>query len=299
MVAAAAAAAAIAIVIAGFTRRRVAGPRADGMWATRTSLIRCCLIVRRRPSGSSRSAGAGSSRASSATSPRRASSVFIGTPPGSVDRVLALIHYLFTATRGFPVPGHQLPEPAAGPGQPGPYRADRHTQDRGGRGVVKLRPDAQRDDLALAAAQRSQRFRDQPQPSRVIEAPGQVSAKSGTAGGGGSLLRAAWWRRDARARLRQTLTAMPSSQGCSDSPLGSILALRRHASRNVSETTSSAADQFAVSRKPRLYTARAYSSKIKPNASGSPARMRARRFGSTYFPVRSPPRGSRPVRHLA
>ncbi len=38
-------------------------------------------------------------------------------------------------------------------------------------------------------------------------------------------------------------------------------------------------------RKPRLR--RACSSTIRPNASGSPARMRARRFGSTYVPVRS------------
>src|SRR6185312_16826850 len=103
----------------------------------------------------------------------------------------------------------------------------------------------------------------------------------GTGDGGGSLLSAAWWRRDDRARLRDTLAAMPSSHGRRGSLPGSILSLRRHASRNVSETTSSAADQFAVSRKPRLYTAWAYSSKNTPKASGSPARTRARRFGST------------------
>lgn len=77
--------------------------------------------------------------------------------------------------------------------------------------------------------------------------------------------------RDALARLRDTVTAMPSSNGRSDSPPASILPRFRQASRNVSETAS-VADQSAVSRKPRLQTARAYSSKSTPVGRGNCAR---------------------------
>src|SRR5215831_8364643 len=79
---------------------------------------------------------------------------------------------------------------------------------------------------------------------------------------------------------------MPSSQGRSDPPACCTVPRSRHASRKVSDTTSSAADQFPLIRNARLYTARAHSSNSTPNASGSPARTRARRLGSTSCAVR-------------
>jgi len=70
--------------------------------------------------------------------------------------------YLFLADRGFPVirvsGGDQLPELPARPRQPRAHGADRHAECPGRRGVVEFGPDAQRDQLALAAAQRGQRF---------------------------------------------------------------------------------------------------------------------------------------------
>src|SRR5215475_1276578 len=91
--------------------------------------------------------------------------------------------------------------------------------------------------------------------------------------------------------LRLTLTAMPSSQGRSDPPSGSTLARSRQASRNVSETASSAVDQLPVSRNARLYTAREYSSNSRLKASESPTRTRARKLGSIY--LHCPPATSR------
>jgi len=64
----------------------------------------------------------------------------------------------------------------------------------------------------------------------------------------GSLFIAACWRRAARETLRATLRAMPSSQGRSEPPSGLTVPRSRQASRNVSDTTSSAADQLPVSR---------------------------------------------------
>src|SRR5439155_1423059 len=76
--------------------------------------------------------------------------------------------------------------------------------------------------------------------------PARSSAKSGITGAGGSRPRAAWCRRDARAAFLVTFTAMPSSQGRSDPPACWTVPRSRHASKNVSDTTSSAADQFPV-----------------------------------------------------
>jgi hypothetical protein len=76
---------------------------------------------------------------------------------------------------------------------------------------------------------------------------------------------------------------MPSSHGRSEPPSGATRCRNRQASRNVSETTSSAADQFPVSPAAYRYTAWACSSKSVANASGSLARTRARMLGSTLI----------------
>ena len=93
--------------------------------------------------------------------------------------------------------------------------------------------------------------------------------------------RDAWCRRAARAWLRVTLTAMPSSHGRSDPPSGLTVSRSRQASRNVSETTSSAADQLPLRPRAYRYTACACSSNSAANASGSPARTRSRTLAST------------------
>ena len=89
--------------------------------------------------------------------------------------------------------------------------------------------------------------------SRAVSSirPASSSAKSGTAPGAGNRAIAARCRLDAREKLRTTLTAMPISHGRSDSPSGSIPLRSRHASRKVSETTSSASWLLPVSRNAR------------------------------------------------
>ncbi len=175
------------------------------------------------------------------------------------------------------LPGRRLgavgecPQAAARPRQPGPHRALGHAQCPGGLGGVQARPDADQH-IALAGGQAADGGPHRRQPVLVVQAAGELVGEVGQAG-----------RRGRQAAHRRPVPAGRASlvAGHVDRDAQQPRPQRPAVRRNVSETTSSAADQFPLSPAAYRYTACACSSKSAANASGSLARTRARRFGST------------------